>query len=146
MGISDLYTEEIIQIAGRLAPASRLAQPDASARRTSRICGSVIEVDLKVRDGRVLAFGHDVNACALGQTSAAIVAQHIVGASVSELYDLRGQVEAMLKEGGAAPNGKWAEIGYLAPVRDFAPRHASVMLVFEAVVACLEKIENPAAN
>jgi NifU-like protein involved in Fe-S cluster formation len=146
MGISDLYTEEIIQIAGRLAPASRLAQPDASARRTSRICGSVIEVDLMVRDGRVLAFGQDVNACALGQTSASIVAQHIVGAGVSELYDLRDQVEAMLKEGGAPPGGKWAEIGYLAPVRDFAPRHASVMLVFEAVVACLEKIENPAAN
>lgn len=145
MGISDIYSEEIIRIAGQLAPANRLEHPDASARRTSRVCGSIIEIDLKMGGGRVLQFAQDVNACALGQTSASIMAAHIIGASSLELRDLRDRVEAMLKADGAPPAGKWAEIGYLMPVRDFPPRHASVMLVFEAVVECLEKIENPVA-
>ncbi len=143
MDLSDLYSREIIKIAGRLAPENRLKSPDASARRASRICGSVVEVDIKMRDGKVAEYGQEVNACALGQTSASIMAEHIVGSTPEELRVLRHQVEAMLKENGPPPTGKWADIKYLEPVRDFPPRHASVMLVFNAVVEALDKISVP---
>jgi NifU-like protein involved in Fe-S cluster formation len=48
---------------------------------------------------------------------------------------------AMLKEGGAAPTGKWAELEALLPVRDFKARHASTLLTFDAVVDALDQIE-----
>src|SRR4051812_48979487 len=48
MELSDLYSEKILEIAGNPPLAARLADPDASARKVSRICGSVIDVDLKV--------------------------------------------------------------------------------------------------
>jgi len=141
MSISDIYSQTIVEIAARLPEAHRLADPDASARKVSRVCGSVVEVDLKLKDGVVVEYGHDVNACALGQTSASIMAAHIIGSSAAELRALRDQVFAMLKQNGPTPNGKWSELKYLEPVRDFSPRHASIMLVFEAVVDCLDQIE-----
>jgi NifU-like protein involved in Fe-S cluster formation len=47
----------------------------------------------------------------------------------------------MLKENGAPPEGKWAELHVLEPVRGFKARHASTMLTFDAVVNALDQIE-----
>jgi NifU-like protein involved in Fe-S cluster formation len=142
MELTDLYSAKILEIAGNPPDLPRFAHPQATARRASRVCGSVIEVDLEVTDGRVSRFGYDIQACALGQTAAAIVAAHIVGATPNELRTLRTRMVAMLKAGGPPPAGdKWADLKYLQPVADYAPRHASTLLVFEAVVDCLDQIE-----
>ena len=145
MELSDLYSEKILEIAGNPPDAPRLANPDASARKVSRVCGSVIEVDIRVADGIITAYGHEVNACALGQTSAAVVASHIVGTPAREFRRLRDEMTAMLKADGAPPGGKWADLAYLEPVRDYKPRHASTLLVFDAVAEALDKLEAGAA-
>lgn len=141
MELSDLYSEKILEIAANPPPAPRLADPEASARRVSRVCGSMIEVDIAVQDGVISAFGQEVSACALGQTSAAIVAREIVGTPVSEFRALHRQMVDMLKADGAPPSGKWADLAYLEPVRDYRPRHASTLLVFDAVADALDAIE-----
>jgi NifU-like protein involved in Fe-S cluster formation len=141
MDLTDLYSDEILQFAGNLPLTGRLPHPQATSRRVSRVCGSVVEVDLSLADGAVSAYAHDVKACALGQTAAAIVARHIVGSTPAELRSLRDTMRAMLKEGGPPPTGKWSDLKLLQPVRDYPPRHASTLLVFEAVVDCLDQIE-----
>jgi NifU-like protein involved in Fe-S cluster formation len=143
MELSDLYSEKILDLAANAPQPGRLLQPDASARKTSKVCGSVVEVDLVVRDGVIVAYGHQVSACALGQTSAAVVAREIVGTLAAEFVALRNTVRTMLNEEGAPlPDGKWSDLRYLEPVRDYRARHASTMLVFDAVMAALEKIES----
>lgn len=145
MELSDLYSQKILDLAGNALRPARLVQPDASARKVSRVCGSVIEVDVVVRDGVIAAYGHEISACALGQTSAAVVAREIVGTPVGEFRDVRAQMHAMLKENGAPPSGKWSDLAYLEPVRDYRARHMSTLLVFDAVVEVLEKIESAQA-
>ena len=140
MELSDLYSQRILEIAANQPIPGRLANPDATARRVSRVCGSSIEVDIAVAEGAIAAYGHRISACALGQTSAAIVATYIVGTPVGEFRALREQMIAMLKADGAPPTGKWADLAYLEPVRDYAPRHTSTLLVFDAVVDALDKI------
>ncbi len=142
MELSDLYSQKILDLAGNATQPGRLADADASARKVSRVCGSVIEVDVKVRDGVIAAYGHEISACALGQTSAAVVAREIVGTPVGEFRRLREQMHAMLKDGGAPPSGKWDDLRYLEPVRDYRARHMSTLLVFDAVVEALEKVES----
>jgi NifU-like protein involved in Fe-S cluster formation len=142
MELSDLYSQKILDLAGNARQPGRLAQPDASARKVSRVCGSVIEVDLKVKDGVITAYGHEISACALGQTSAAVVAREIVGTPVGEFRQVRQQMHAMLKENGAPPSGKWDDLRYLEPVREYRARHVSTLLVFDAVVDAIEKIES----
>lgn len=145
--LSDLYSERILEAAGAIPPARRLSAPDASATKVSRVCGSEVSVDLVMRDGRVADFGMEARACALGQASASIVARHIIGAGADELYALRDRMRAMLKEGGDPPGrdprlgARWKDLEALAAIRDYPQRHASTMLVFEAVCAALDSLQ-----
>ena len=140
MALDELYSDKILHIAGNAIQPGRLAQPDASARKVSRLCGSVIEVDIAAVDGVIVGYGHEISACALGQASAAIVAREIVGTSVSDFDTLSLTMLNMLKSDGAPPAGKWSDLAYLEPVRDFPARHASTMLVFDAINQALGKI------
>jgi len=142
MELSDLYSGKILDLAANALQPGRLAAPDASARKVSRVCGSVIEVDVMVRDGVIVDYGHEISACALGQTSAAVVAREIVGTPVGDFKALRLAMHAMLKENGAPPEGKWDDLRFLEPVREYRPRHMSTLLVFDAVVEALEKAES----
>ena len=141
MDLSDLYSDRILEIAGNQPIPGRLADADASARKVSRICGSTIEVDIKLRDGVIVGYGHEISACALGQTSAAIVATHIVGTPAAEFRTVRQQMTEMLKAEGKPPGGKWDDLKYLEPVREYRPRHTSTLLVFDAVAEALDKAE-----
>ena len=47
----------------------------------------------------------------------------------------------MLKENGSPPGGRWDELKYLEPVRDYRARHASTLLTFDAVVDAVDQIE-----
>jgi NifU-like protein involved in Fe-S cluster formation len=89
----------------------------------------------------VTDFAHEVKACALGQASSSIMARNVVGARAQELRELRETVRRMLKENGAPPAGKWADIAVLEPVRDYKARHASTLLTFDAVVSAIDQIE-----
>ena len=142
MELSDLYSEKILDLAGNAPQPGRLTAADASARKVSRVCGSVVEVDLVVRDGVIVGYGHEISACALGQTSAAVVAREIVGTPVTDFLALRLTMHDMLKADGAPPAGKWEDLKYLEPVRGYPARHMSTLLVFDAVAAALEKIES----
>lgn len=139
--LSDLYSERILEAAAAIPPARRLDAPDASATKTSRVCGSMVAVDLVVKGGLVSEFGMEAKACALGQASASIVARNIIGAAPAELYRLRDQMRLMLKEGGPPPSGeRWRELEALCAISDYPQRHASTLLVFDAVCACLDDL------
>ena len=139
--VSDLYSGKLLEAAAAIPPARRLETPDASAVKVSRVCGSELEVDLIVEDGVVIDFGMEARACALGQASASIVARNIIGARVAELYEVRYTMRAMLKEGGPPPAGAhWTDLAALEAIRDYPQRHASTLLVFEAVIDCLDQI------
>jgi NifU-like protein involved in Fe-S cluster formation len=142
MELSDLYSEKILDLAANAVQPGRLAEPDGSARRVSRVCGSVIEVDVALRDGVIVGYGHKISACALGQTSAAVVAREIVGTPVTDFRQVAAEMRAMLAGDGAPPSGKWADLRYLEPVRDYRARHGSTLLVFDAVLGAVENAES----
>ena len=136
-----LYSKRILALAADIPHLRRLEHPTATVRKRSPLCGSTVTVDVAVTDGRIVEFGQDVKACALGQASSSIMARHVVGASAAELRGIREQMYRMLKEGGPAPDGKWADLAVLEPVRDYKARHASTMLTFDAVVDAIGQIE-----
>jgi NifU-like protein involved in Fe-S cluster formation len=139
--INDVYNTRILELAGNIPRLGRLGEPDASATAHSKLCGSTVTVDLKMRGDEVTDFAHDVKACALGQASSSIMAHHVIGAKADELRSLREAVRKMLKENGPPPGGKWADIAVLEPVRDYKARHASTLLTFDAVVDAINQIE-----
>ena len=142
--LNDIYNRRILELAANIPRLGRLAHPEASATAHSKLCGSTVSVDLVLKDGVVADFAHDVKACALGQASSSIMARNIIGSSPAELREVQQQVRAMLKQNAAPPQGKWADIAVLEPVRDFKARHASTLLTFDAVVEALAQAENSA--
>lgn len=144
--LNDIYNKKIIELAGNIPRLGRLADPDASATAHSKLCGSTVKVDLKMQDGVVSDFAHDVKACALGQASSSIMARHVIGSNATELRELRETVRKMLKENGPPPDGKWADVAMLEPVREYKARHASTMLTFDAVVDAIGQIEAKAGG
>ena len=139
--LDEVYNKRILSLAANIPLLERLPSPDATARAHSRLCGSTVTVDLTMEGDVVTGFGHDVKACALGQASSSIMAHHVVGSTAQELRALREQARAILKENGQPPEGKWADLAVLVPVRDYKARHASTMLTFDAVVDAIDQIE-----
>jgi NifU-like protein involved in Fe-S cluster formation len=132
--IDDLYSAKVLALAANMPRAGRLAHPQGTAEKVSKLCGSRVLVDVALKDGRVTDFAQEVKACALGQASAAVLGAHVIGATIEELVEARDALKAMLKQGAPPPEGRFADLRALEVVRDYPPRHASTMLAFEAVV------------
>lgn len=139
--LSALYNDRILELAAAIPPARRLDHPDASASAHSKLCGSTITIDLKLDGDRISDYGQTVKACLLGQASASVVAANIVGSSIGEVRRVAGEMRRMLKENGPPPEGKWADLGVLQPVREVKGRHASTLLAFEAILRALDQRE-----
>lgn len=139
--LSAIYSTELLQLAAAIPRTTRLEQPDASATAHSKLCGSTLTVDLVMQGNRIVDFGQSVKACLLGQAAASIVGREIIGTTADEIRNVGETMRAMLKENGPAPTGKWADLALLEPVRDYKARHASTLLVFEAIGRALDEIE-----
>jgi NifU-like protein involved in Fe-S cluster formation len=144
--LSEIYNSRIIELAAEVPHGERLVDPDGSATAHSKLCGSTITVDLKLAGGRVVEYGQLVKACLLGQAAASVMGREAVGSTPLELREVGAGMRAMLKQGGEPPVGRWADLAVLQPVKDHKARHASTLLVFEAVERALDAIENQAGQ
>ncbi len=131
--LNDIYSSRLLDLAADIPNTEHLEQPTATATAHSKLCGSTVTVDLVLDGDTITGFGQMVKACLLGQASASIVGREIVGSSVAEISEVGRTMRAMLKENGPAPSGKWSDLALLEPVRPYKSRHASTLLIFEAI-------------
>ena len=144
--LDQIYNTRILELAGAQSRGERLSHPDASATAHSKLCGSTVSIDLAVKDGRVSDYGQTVKACLLGQAAASVVAREIVGSTQAEFRQVADHMRHMLKDGGPPPTGRWADLGVLEPVRNYKARHASTLLVFDAVEKAFDEIAAKSAT
>jgi NifU-like protein involved in Fe-S cluster formation len=137
----DIYSQRILELAAGMPRTARLASPHATATAHSKLCGSTVTIDLAMEDDVVTDYGQSVKACLLGQSSASVMGREIVGSTAAELREVGRAMRKMLKEGGPPPEGKWGDLAVLEPVRDYKARHASTLLVFDAVEDAIAQIE-----
>ncbi len=141
-----LYSQRILALAATIPLTERLENPDATVRKRSPLCGSTVEVDVKFTDGIVTHFGQDVKACALGQTSASVLASHVVGLSKEQIIAARDQLFAMLKGDMTTPDAPFQDLEVLLPAQSYSNRHASIMLAFNATLEAIDIAQKNAAN
>ena len=137
----DIYSQKLLELAAAMPRTERLQAPQATVRAHSKLCGSRVEIDLVMDSYVVTNYGQTVRACLLGQTAASIMGREIVGSSAGELREIGAAIRKMLKQGGPPPSGKWGDLALLEPVRDYKARHASTLLVFDAVEDAIAQIE-----
>jgi NifU-like protein involved in Fe-S cluster formation len=121
--LNEIYNSKLLELAADIPHSQRLKDPDASTTAHSKLCGSTVAIDLDM------------------QAASAIVGAHIIGARAGELRETAAAMRRMLKENGAPPTGRFAELAILEPVRHYKARHGSVMLVFDAIERAIAEIE-----
>ncbi len=137
-----LYSQRILALAADIPLSERLADPQVTAKKRSPLCGSTVTVDLRIEDARIVAFGQDVKACALGQAAASVLGSVAIGRSRDEIAIARDELAAMLKAGGPVPAAPFDGFEVLLPARDYKNRHASILLALDATLsACDEALE-----
>ena len=133
-----LYSQRILALAANIAHTERLIDPDATIKKRAPLCGSNVTVDLKISDGHVVYFGHDVKAFALGQAAASVVGANIIGCTLPQIQAARDALNAMLKADGPPPAAPFSDLETLLPARNYKNRHASILLDLDASVEAFE--------
>lgn len=134
-----LYSGRILELAADMPLTGRLPAPDGTARKRSPLCGSTVTVDLTLDGDRIADYRQDVKACALGQASASVSARAMPGRTRDEVAKARAELEAMLKRGGPVPSAPFDGLEVLLPARDYANRHASILLALDATLAAMDE-------
>jgi len=133
----DLYNTDILSLSASLKNET-LSTPDRTSRKVSKLCGSWLEIDVNMVGDVVGEVALRVQACALGQSSAAILKQGIIGASLSEIVEARDALREMLKAEGEAPKGRFEKLALLKGVKAYPARHTSTLLAFEAAIEAVQ--------
>ena len=133
-----VYTTKILRLAASL-PLTEIVAPDGVGEARSATCGSRIRTCV-TRDGdRVSSVAQEVQACAFGQASAALVQAGVSGRSLGEIEEARSQVDGWLN-GRRDDPGAWPGLVALAPARAKTGRHGAMLLPFDALIAALRNV------
>ena len=134
--MSALYTPKMLALATQLAmhPFDEDFTFQASAR--SKVCGSSLTIGLDLdAQRRVCRLGLKVSACAVGQSSAATIAQGAQGVDAKELEQTLNAIRMWLSGEGDPPD--WPGFAHLTPTHAHAGRHGALLLPWEAAVKAL---------
>lgn len=133
---SKLYTPRLLSLSAELAnfPLTRTFEQAAEVR--SRTCGSTLALGVdREPDGTIAKLGMQVTACAVGQSSAAVMALAAKGRSAQEFHEALAAIEAWLAGESALP--EWPGFDALEPALAHAGRHGALVLPWKAMTQAL---------
>ncbi len=108
----------------------------------SALCGSRVALGLAVDDaGRIEQIGLRVQACAIGQASAALFAEAAIGRNLAEIEATLAALADWLGQGGSLP--AWPGLAAIAAARDYPARYGAVVLAWQAARDALFTATNP---
>jgi NifU-like protein involved in Fe-S cluster formation len=133
-----LYTIDILRLAASLGEQTKLDRVDGSGDERAPTCGSRVKSQVQLGpDGRIEKVAQDVQACAFGQASAALVARHAPGQTAADIDTALTDLTDWLA-GNRDDPGTWPGCAALAPARSRRSRHPAILLPFRALLAALK--------
>ena len=135
-----LYTPRLLGLSAQLADFPLTGDFQHTANARSRTCGSTISVGLDLgADGGVTRIGMQVTACAVGQSSAAVLAHDAQGRTARCFADMLAGIEAWLAGHGPLPD--WPGFDALEPALPHKGRHDALLLPWKAVSEALSSVD-----
>lgn len=126
-----LYSPRLLALSAELANYPFTDDFPLLAEARSRTCGSSIKLGFAVDDqGSVTRVGMQVSACAVGQSSAAILARELRGKDGALVAATLSGIEDWLS--GAGPLPDWPDFDALAAAQDHPGRHDALLLPWKA--------------
>lgn len=104
------------------------------------LCGDVVELQLDVRDGRIVNAAFEGSGCSISQASASMMTERLKGRPVEEALTLDDTFTRMLHgDQGAATDEDLGDLRALAGVSKFPVRIKCALLAWN----CLEELVGP---
>lgn len=133
-----LYSPALLRLATGLAAFPFDPALPLVAEARSRSCGSLISIGLATDDdGLILRIGMTVSACAIGQASAAVLANGCIGIAPERILRTTQGLEQWLAGERVLPD--WPDLAALAPARDHPGRHGALLLPWKAASQALSQ-------
>ena len=98
---SDIYKEIILDYYKNPRNRGLVENPDSKARDSNPLCGDVIEMQLKFKDGKVSDIRFNGDGCAISQASASMLTEIVMGKSTEEARKID---KTILLENLGSPN------------------------------------------
>lgn len=132
-----LYSPSLLGLATGLAEFPLTGDLPLRAEVRSRSCGSVIVLGLALsEDGRIARIGMTVSACAIGQASAALLAQGAIGTDPALVQGTAEALAVWLAGEGDLP-ATWPGLEMLSAARNHPGRHGALLLPWKAACEAL---------
>lgn len=129
MSLDELYRQVILDHYRNPRRSGRLEHPDRHADGQNPLCGDEISVELSVKDDTVVDAAIQGRGCSISQASASMMADRVVGLTLTEVAALTHRVKLLLdiEEGDPGldperPGAALGDIEALAGVRRFPVR------------------------
>lgn len=133
-----LYTTEILRLAASLREPHPLEHEDGCAEIRSPTCGSRVCMTVQLDEQRrVDRISMQVQACAFGQASAALLDRHSRGRTHDEVSEAMLDLSRWLA-GEHEGKLRWPGLIALAPARTRSGRHGAILLPFRALLAAMD--------
>lgn len=85
---ADLYSEELLDYAGRKTPRADLGAPSLKVEGGNPFCGDRAKLSLWIDDGRVVGTAWDVTGCVVSKAGCSLCAELLEGKTPSEIAGL----------------------------------------------------------
>ncbi|MGB7370940.1 iron-sulfur cluster assembly scaffold protein [Erythrobacter sp.] len=131
-----LYSPRLLGLATRLADYPLEGEFAYTGNVRSRSCGSTLALGCDLdADGRIERIGVQVAACAIGQASAAIMAEGAQGRDPRDLFDMQSAIGSWLTGDGMAPD--WPGFDAVEAALPHPGRHEALLLPWKAMASAL---------
>ena len=98
---SDIYKEIILDHYKNPRNRGSIENPDSKAKDSNPLCGDVVEMQLKFKNGRVSEIKFNGDGCAISQASASMLTELVMGKSTAEVRKID---KTILLENLGSPN------------------------------------------
>ena len=137
--LSALYQELILDHYRRPRNKGTLPEATGSASLRNPLCGDEVDVQVKMRDGKVAEVRFGGRGCSISQASASMMTELVKGRTTEEVHALGERFAAMIRgDEGAAGDAALGQARSLAGVSRFPTRVRCAMIAWEAVARAVE--------
>lgn len=135
-----LYSPRLLALSTQLARFPLTGDFSHRCEVRSKTCGSTIDLGVDLDPGgKIARLGLQVSACAVGQSSAAIMAMNAVGQSADVMADVHDAAETWLSGGAQSECSlpDWPQFDALEPALGHTGRYGAIILPWTAITRAL---------
>jgi len=111
----NIYAQHILDHYKNPRNWGRLSGDKISHHEANHLCGDVLDVDVKIKSGKISEFGFEGSGCAISLAATSILSEYIVGKSPKHILDLKEKnIQTLLKIPISERRQKCAMLGLLA--------------------------------